>query len=287
MNKNQIIKDLIPGALLSYEKYNILPSLTIAQSILETAWMQHVKGNNIFGIKWTKDCGYEVQELNTHEWISGVKTPMVCKFRKYDSLEDSLLDHGKLLNFSRYKSVITSKDYTEACLNVYKSGYCTDIEYPKKLMAIIEENKLYIYDTAPSSGLSKNLSAEDIKYLQKCLNHMKIRDVNNNALVIDGANGPLTISAIKKLQQILNLSMNGICGPEVLSQIKIIMGKPLCSLKSNGYKIAIRYIQWRVYAAIDGIYGDVTVRLVKTYQKNNKLVVDGIVGNDTWQYLLS
>ena len=211
---------------------------------------------------------------------------MVCKFRKYDSLEDSLLDHGKLLNFSRYKSVITSKDYKEACLNVYNSGYCTDFEYPKKLMAIIEENKLYIYD-APKSGLSKNISVEDIKYLQKCLNNMKIRDVNNNALVIDGAHGPLTISAIKKLQQILNLSMNGICGPEVLSEIKSIMGKPLCSLKSNGYIAAIRYIQWRTYAAIDGIYGDETLRLVKEYQKNNKLVVDGIVGKDTWQYLLS
>ena len=45
---------------------------------------------------------------------------------------------------------------------------------------------------------------------------MKIRDVNNNALVIDGVSGPLTISAIKKLQHILNLSMYSICGPEVL-----------------------------------------------------------------------
>jgi flagellum-specific peptidoglycan hydrolase FlgJ len=222
MNKPQIIKSLIPGALLSYERYNILPSLTIAQAILETGWLQHVKGNNIFGIKWTAGCGYEVQEINTHEWINGVKTPMVCNFRKYDSLEDSLLDHGKLLNFSRYKSVITSKDYKEACQNVYASGYCTDHEYPKKLIAIIEENKLYIYDAAPKSEISKNTSAEDIKYLQKCLNLMKIR-----------------------------------------------------------------YIQWRIGFAMDGIYGHETARLVNAYQKNNKLAADGIVGNDTWHRLLS
>ncbi|MBU3130436.1 hypothetical protein [Clostridium tagluense] len=44
MNKIQIIKPLIPGALLSYEKYNILPSLTIAETILETSWLQYVKG---------------------------------------------------------------------------------------------------------------------------------------------------------------------------------------------------------------------------------------------------
>jgi len=116
---------------------------------------------------------------------------------------------------------------------------------------------------------------------------MKIRDVNNNALVIDGFIGPLTISSIKKLQGILGLSMYGICGPEVLSEIKSIMEKPLCSLKSRVYKTAIRYIQWRIGAAIDGIYGNETVRLVKEYQKNNKLVADGIVGKDTWQCLLS
>ncbi len=287
MNKTQIIKSLIPGSLLSYEKYNILPSLTIAQAILETGWLQHVKGNNIFGIKWTNGCGYEVQELNTHEFINGVKTPMVCKFRKYDSLDDSLVDHGKLLSFSRYKSVITSKDYKEACQNVYNSGYCTDSEYPEKLMAIIEENKLYIYDTAPRSEISKNTTAEDIKYLQQCLNLMKIRDTNNNTLAIDGASGPLTISAIKKLQAILSLSMYGICGPEILSEVKSIMERPLCSLRSTGYKTAIRYIQWRTGSAIDGIYGNETARLVTAYQQNNKLVADGIVGKGTWQSLLS
>ncbi|MCB2300239.1 peptidoglycan-binding domain-containing protein [Clostridium tagluense] len=182
---------------------------------------------------------------------------------------------------------MTSKNYKEACLNVYKSGYCTDHEYHEKLIAIIEENKLYVYDAAPISKISKNVSTEDIKYVQKCLNLMKIRDVNNNALIIDGAIGPLTLSAIKKLQQILNLSTYGICGPVVLSEIKSIMEKPLCSLKSTVYKRAIRYIQWRTYAVIDGIYEDETVIHVKEYQKNNKLIADGIVGNATWQCLLS
>jgi peptidoglycan hydrolase-like protein with peptidoglycan-binding domain len=287
MNKTQVIKSLTPGALLSYEKYNIFPSLTIAQGILESGWMQHVKGNNIFGIKWTNGCGYEVQELNTYEFINGVKTPMVCKFRKYDSLEASLLDHGKLLSYSRYKSVITSKDYKEAAQKVYDSGYCTDPEYPKKLISIIEENKLYIYDAAPRTKISKTTSAEDIKYLQNSLNLMKIRDVNNNTLIVDGTCGPLTISAIKKLQDILNLSMYGILGPEILSEVKSIMEKPLCSINSNRYKTAIRYIQWRTGCIIDGFYGNETAALVASYQKNNKLAADGIVGKDTWHSLLS
>ncbi|MBU3187511.1 glucosaminidase domain-containing protein [Clostridium estertheticum] len=100
----------------------------MAQAILETGWLQYVKGNNIFGIKWTEGSGYEVQEFNTPEFINGVSTPMICRFRKYDTLEGSILDHGRLLSFSRYKSVITFKNYKEACQNVYNSGYCSDKE---------------------------------------------------------------------------------------------------------------------------------------------------------------
>ena len=88
---------------------------------------------------------------------------MVCKFRKYESIGDSLLDHGKLLSFSRYKSVVISKNYKETCQNIYKCGYCTDIEYPERLISIIEENKLYIYDATPRSEISKNTSTEVLK----------------------------------------------------------------------------------------------------------------------------
>ncbi|WP_373687934.1 glucosaminidase domain-containing protein [Clostridium estertheticum] len=110
----------------------------------------------MFGIKWTEGSGYEIEEFNTHEFINGVSIPMVCRFRKYDTIEDSILDHGKLLNFSRYKSVITSKDYKEASQNVYNSGYGTDYECRENLIAIIERNKLYVYDCAPRSEIAKN-----------------------------------------------------------------------------------------------------------------------------------
>lgn len=287
MNKIQIIDSLVPGALLSYEKYNIFPSLTIAQAILETGWLDHVKCNNIFGIKWTKNCGYEVQEFNTHEFINGINTPKVCKFRKYSSINDSLLDHGKLLSYSRYKSVIASKTYTEACLNVYSSGYCTDAEYPKKLINIIEQNKLYIYDPTPISKHSNSDTSENIKYFQNCLIKMKIKDINNNILVMDGLSGILTTSVVKKFQKIIGITSDGICGSTTLDAIKIIMNKPICSINNTSNKLAIRYLQYRVDTNIDGIYGSVTKSCVEKYQKNNKLVIDGIIGKSSWQCLLS
>lgn len=289
MNKQEIIKQLVPGALASYKKYRILPSVTIAQAILETGWLLHVKGNNVFGIKWTKGCGFDSQELNTHEWIDGVKTPMVCTFRKYNSLEDSIIDHGKLLTFNRYKAVITSDNYKDACENLYKCGYCTDNEYPLKLIAIIEENKLYAYDSCENKNedMSKSNIVENIKYVQKALNFMKIKDANNNVVKIDGVNGVMTISAVKRFQKVANLSVDGICGSKTMDAINEIMKKPICSMKSSQSKIVIRYLQWRFNINMDGILGNETFKKVKEYQEQNNLTVDGVVGKNTWNRLLS
>ncbi|MBU3217478.1 peptidoglycan-binding protein [Clostridium estertheticum] len=45
-------------------------------------------------------------------------------------------------------------------------------------------------------------------------------NVNNNGLVVVGASGPLTVGTIKKLQQILNLSIDGIYGNETVELVK-------------------------------------------------------------------
>ena len=46
-------------------------------------------------------------------------------------------------------------------------------------------------------------------------------------------------------------------------------------LKNTGYNLII-----------DGVFGEITEEAVKDYQKKNKLVSDGIVGNKTWNYLI-
>lgn len=289
MNKQEIIKQLIPGALATYNKHRILPSVTIAQAILETGWLQHIKGNNIFGIKWTNGCGFDAQELNTQEWINGIKTRMVCTFRKYDSLEDSMLDHGNLLTFSRYKEVVNSNNYKEASNNLYKCGYCTDNEYPEKLIDIIEENKLYVYDSCENINQDKLKSniVEGIKYVQKALNFMKIKDVDNNLVKIDDIYGPMTISAVEKFQRVVGLLEDGNCGPKTMATINEIMKKPICSMKNCESKTTVRYLQWRLNINIDGVFGNETFEKVKEYQIKNNLVVDGVAGKNTWDILMS
>ncbi|MBU3144930.1 glucosaminidase domain-containing protein [Clostridium sp. CF012] len=285
MDKEKIIKQILPGALVTFEKYGLFPSVTMAQVILETGWLKVVKGNNIFGIKWTKGCGFEVQEILTNEWINGVITSVMAKFRKYNSIEESILDYGKFLTTIRYRGVLNSDDYQEACVNLYKCGYSTDVKYASKLINLIEENKLYIYDPK-GKGSAKVPTKEEIMIIQRNFNILKIKDSNNKTLVVDGIYGPATISAIKSFQKILGLVQDGVLNENIVASLNEVMNKSLCSIKSNTNKATIKYIQWRLNISVDGIFGIETLSKIKEFQARNGLEADGIVGKNTWSVFL-
>lgn len=168
MTKKEFINAILPGAMQAYSKYNILPSLTLAQACLESNWGNSAPGNMLFGIKWTDGCGYNYQVLKTREYYSEIMykklvasgawyeliskvgdkyyVKIKAKFRKYDSYTESIDDHSKLLTKPRYAKVLTAQNYKEVCDAVYKAGYATDINYPSKLINIIEENKFNLWD---------------------------------------------------------------------------------------------------------------------------------------------
>lgn len=148
MEKQDFINLIKDGAINAEKKFGICASLTIAQAIIESGWGKYAPGNNIFGIKWTENCGYRSQSLSTQEYINGSWKTIVAIFRAYDSINDSLYDHAQFLcNNSRYKNLLGVKDYKTACRLIQEDGYATDPNYSALLINIIEENKLYIYDT--------------------------------------------------------------------------------------------------------------------------------------------
>jgi flagellum-specific peptidoglycan hydrolase FlgJ len=107
---------------------------------------------------------------------------MMAKFRKYNSIEESILDYGKLLKATRYRGVLNSGDYKEACENLYKCGYSTDAEYASKLITLIQESKLYEYDSKDTKD-TKAPTKEEIRVIQRNFNIMKIKDSNTKTLV--------------------------------------------------------------------------------------------------------
>lgn len=150
--KLDFVNSIKDGAVSAYNKYGVLPSLTIAQAILETGWGNSKIGNNIFGIKAGGSWSGKTQNCNTWEQnADGSTYETVAAFRDYDSISDSIEDHAKLLTNDRYKPVIESTDYKGAAIKVRECGYATDLNYSNKLIDIIEEYGLDQWDPAKTS----------------------------------------------------------------------------------------------------------------------------------------
>lgn len=149
MNKQRFINLVKDGAKEGYRRYGILPSLVISQAVLESGWGESdlfKNANNLFGIKSDERWKGEKILSPTKEYKNGRLIDTQAYFRRYDSAYDSILDHAEFLNNPRYHKVKLSKDYKQACKEIYIAKYATDPEYTDKLIKIIEQNKLYKFD---------------------------------------------------------------------------------------------------------------------------------------------
>lgn len=159
MTREEFIEQIAPGAMTGYKRYCILPSLVMAQAVLESGWGKNHIHNNLFGIKATPSWEGKVVELWTTEYIDGAPQRVRALFRAYDSFDESIKDHSRLLGeLPRYAGVREANNYMEACLAIEDAGYATDPRYALKLIGIIEDNKFQRYD----EDVRKDHWAEDI-----------------------------------------------------------------------------------------------------------------------------
>lgn len=125
--------------------YGIPASITLAQGILESGLGKSelaVKANNHFGIKchneWSGDVMYHDDDAKGE-----------C-FRKYKSAEESYIDHSQILkNKARYSFLfeLDRTDYKGWAKGLKQAGYATDRNYAKRLITLIEEHNLHLYDS--------------------------------------------------------------------------------------------------------------------------------------------
>ena len=264
MNKQEFINSIKEGALKGQVDLGILPSLTIAQAILESGWGSSKlsqEAKNLFGIKAFSNREGRKVTLPTTEWYDNQKQIVDADFRAYDTFNDSIEDHSRLLANSRYEPVRECVDYREACQTIYECGYATDPDYPSKLIKIIEENRLYDFDSVCDFNETA-VGVENGKILrfQKLCNSLGIKDSEGKELEEDGIIGPKTKSCIDRL--------------------------PILREGSQG--AAVEFIQEIVGAEpIDGDFGPVTLEKVIEYQRNSNIDADGIVGKETWTIIIS
>lgn len=261
MSNQSFINSLKDGAIDTMKKYGVLASVTIAQAILESGWGQSgltINANNLFGIKATGNEPYVL--MNTAEYINGERITINAKFRKYNSLAESIEDHGKFLTQnSRYNNILWVKDYRIVCRLIQQDGYATDPNYSRLLISIIEENNLQQWDG--SNGIANNTTVTiSISDLQRYFN-----ETINAGLAEDGIYGPKTQAAADKCRVAIGSKGN---------IVKWIQSK----LMKLGYAIP-KY-------GIDGVFGAETKNTVMRFQSDKKLYCDGIIGHDTWKALI-
>lgn len=152
--------------LFNHKKYYpILPSILIAQFILETNYGQSEliqNANNCFGLKenlsgnnwadsaWDKISVYN--KMTKEQYCINKHDILYENFRKYDCIEKCIDDYiAYLLNAKngtslRYKGIDNCKDYVRVAMLIKKGGYATDFNYSYLLIDIIKKWGLTKFD---------------------------------------------------------------------------------------------------------------------------------------------
>ncbi len=134
----------------------------------------------------------------------------------------------------------------------------------------------------PSPG---PLSSEPVKTVQYLLRH------HGYTVKVDGIFGPATAAAVKAFQGKHDLEVDGIVGDKTWRVL-------IVGVQAGSKGDAVRAVQSQFQARnlsgdpskglkIDGIFGPKTDAAVRGFQEAAKLVVDGIVGEVTWNALVN
>lgn len=128
------------------DKYGIPASIKLAQGLLESNVGESrlaVHNNNHFGIKcFSRTC----RKGHCSNFTDDSHKDF---FRKYKNAWESYRAHSILLQSTRYKPLKSLKttDYKGWAYGLKKAGYATDKNYAPKIVGLIEDLKLYKYDT--------------------------------------------------------------------------------------------------------------------------------------------
>lgn len=129
----------------------LLPSVAMAQLILETGYMQHIVGNNLFGIKadgaFTKYWNGSAVSAQTQEYYSSTPENVTGLFRAYKTEADSIRDRTAFLQTNgRYSQVFKEKTFEGQCKALQSAKYATAPEYANTLISIINSFNLSAMD---------------------------------------------------------------------------------------------------------------------------------------------
>lgn len=139
----------------------LFPSTVLAMAALESGY--NLNATTLFGIKG------DGVVLDTTEYINGEYINIKDSFVAYKTIAESIQGLYSLVQWDNYDRATSCTDYEEECRMVQACGYATDPNYSDKLISIINDNKLtmFNYIEEPSEEPSEESSEEPFIYTVK------------------------------------------------------------------------------------------------------------------------
>ena len=167
MTQDDFIRNIGNAAVANYPRYRILPSLTIAQAILESGWGKSRLATecfNYFGMKWREGCECDYKEYMTKEQKpNGQYYTIMAKFRKYRDIPDGIKGYYDFLSgYKRYHNLIGVTDAGRACDLIRQDGWATSLKYSENLKKLILKYQLTVYDAKTIGGQDLEAVARDV-----------------------------------------------------------------------------------------------------------------------------
>ena len=183
-SETDYISQIVPHAQEAQRVFGYLASVLIAQACLENGYgldpdcKALMDVNNILGMKrqllndtWKSgywDGGYIAK--TTPEWRNGKIDYITDTFRSYADIRACIFDYCQFLRDARYskggeykyRDVLKITDPETLIKEVSGRGYCTDPDYPTKVMLIIKKHNLTQYDVKDPAEESMSYKIIDI-----------------------------------------------------------------------------------------------------------------------------
>lgn len=157
----EFIKTLSRNAVPIGNRYDLYPSIMMAQAILESNWGQSKlarQSHNLFGVKGDFQ-GNSVM-MPTNEHLDGANQVINGQFKHYPNVEAALIDYAMVMDQPIYQNVHRShsKNYQSAIKSL-TGVYATDPHYHQKLDQLIRSYHLDKYDPDHQSSTANRYPA--------------------------------------------------------------------------------------------------------------------------------